>query len=81
MQGRRWRQRRGRGSEEEEEEEEESTPCHFGVPARVLDRLLHELRIAELERVQRKLREKEAEVSWCHATPPSSPLATRTSHG
>ncbi|KAM0861505.1 hypothetical protein ACQ4PT_045850 [Festuca glaucescens] len=54
--------------------EEESTPCHFGVPARVLERRLHELlqsrheeRIAELEteleRAQRKLREKEREVS------------------
>ncbi|XP_047078295.1 protein POLAR LOCALIZATION DURING ASYMMETRIC DIVISION AND REDISTRIBUTION-like [Lolium rigidum] len=59
---------------EEEEEEEESTPCHFGVPALVLERRLHELlqlrheeRIAELEteleRAQRKLREKEREVS------------------
>jgi hypothetical protein len=58
----------------EEEEEEESTPCHFGVPALVLERRLHELlqsrheeRIAELEtelqRAQRKLREKEREVS------------------
>ncbi|XP_051196058.1 uncharacterized protein [Lolium perenne] len=58
----------------EEEEEAESSPCHFGVPALVLERRLHELlqsrheeRIAELEtelqRAQRKLREKEREVS------------------
>ncbi|XP_044406855.1 protein POLARALIZATION DURING ASYMMETRIC DIVISION AND REDISTRIBUTION-like [Triticum aestivum] len=69
-------------NEEEEEEEEgdtdeeveESKPCHGGVPARVLERRLHELlqlrheqRIAELEtelqRAQRKLRDKEREVS------------------
>uniref|UniRef100_N1QS99 Uncharacterized protein n=1 Tax=Aegilops tauschii TaxID=37682 RepID=N1QS99_AEGTA len=66
-------------NEEEEEgdtdeEDEESKPCHGGVPARVLERRLHELlqsqheqRIAELEtelqRAQRKLRDKEREVS------------------
>jgi hypothetical protein len=65
-------------NEEEEgdtdEEVEESKPCHGGVPARVLERRLHELlqsrheqRIAELEtelqRAQRKLRDKEREVS------------------
>jgi hypothetical protein len=57
-----------------DEGDEESTPCHSGVPARVLERRLHELlqsrheeRIAELERelehAQRKLQEKEREVS------------------
>uniref|UniRef100_A0ACD5Z579 Uncharacterized protein n=2 Tax=Avena sativa TaxID=4498 RepID=A0ACD5Z579_AVESA len=60
--------------DEAEDEEEESMPCHGGVPARVLERRLHELlqsrheeRIAELEteleRAQRKLQEKEREVS------------------
>ncbi|XP_037450394.1 protein POLAR LOCALIZATION DURING ASYMMETRIC DIVISION AND REDISTRIBUTION-like [Triticum dicoccoides] len=60
--------------EEEDEEVKESKPCHGGVPARVLERRLHELlqsrheqRIAELEtelqRAQRKLRDKEREVS------------------
>ncbi|XP_044954353.1 protein POLAR LOCALIZATION DURING ASYMMETRIC DIVISION AND REDISTRIBUTION-like [Hordeum vulgare subsp. vulgare] len=60
--------------EDTEEDEEDSKPCHGGVPARVLERRLHELlqsrheeRIAELEtelqRAQRKLREKEREVS------------------
>ncbi|VAI50712.1 unnamed protein product [Triticum turgidum subsp. durum] len=66
-------------NEEEEEgdtdeEDEESKACHGGVPARVLERRLHELlqsrheqRIAELQtelqRAQRKLRDKEREVS------------------
>ncbi|XP_037445074.1 sodium/potassium/calcium exchanger 1-like [Triticum dicoccoides] len=66
-------------NEEEEEgdtdeEDEESKACHGGVPARVLERRLHELlqsrheqRIADLEtelqRAQRKLRDKEREVS------------------
>uniref|UniRef100_A0ACD5YVI5 Uncharacterized protein n=1 Tax=Avena sativa TaxID=4498 RepID=A0ACD5YVI5_AVESA len=60
--------------DEADEDEEESMPCHGGVPARVLERRLHELlqsrheeRIAELEteleRAQRKLQEKEREVS------------------
>lgn len=66
------------GREEDEdneaEEEEERVACHTGVPARELERRLHELlqsrheeRIAELEseleRARRKLREKEREVS------------------
>ncbi|XP_048538168.1 uncharacterized protein LOC125516958 [Triticum urartu] len=62
------------GEEDTDEEDEESKPCHGGVPARVLERRLHELlqsrheeRIAELEtelqRAQRKLRDKEREVS------------------
>ncbi|KAM3244618.1 hypothetical protein ACQJBY_056118 [Aegilops geniculata] len=65
-------------NEEEEgdtdEEDEDSKACDGGVPTRVLERRLHELlqsrheeRIAELEteleRAQRKLREKEREVS------------------
>ena len=66
-------------NEEEEEgdtdeEDEDSKACDGGVPARVLERRLHELlqsrheeRIAELEteleRAQRKLRDKEREVS------------------
>ncbi|KAE8806417.1 hypothetical protein D1007_17222 [Hordeum vulgare] len=60
--------------EDTEEDEEDSKRCHGGVPARVLERRLHELlqsrheeRIAELEtelqRAQRKLMEKEREVS------------------
>ncbi|CAM0943477.1 unnamed protein product [Alopecurus aequalis] len=60
--------------EENAEEAEETIRCHGGVPARVLERRLHELlqarheeRIAELETelecAQRKLREKEREVS------------------
>uniref|UniRef100_A0A453PWE4 Protein POLAR LOCALIZATION DURING ASYMMETRIC DIVISION AND REDISTRIBUTION n=2 Tax=Aegilops tauschii subsp. strangulata TaxID=200361 RepID=A0A453PWE4_AEGTS len=62
------------GEEYTDEEDEESKPCPGGVPARVLERRLHELlqsrheqRIAELEtelqRAQRKLRDKEREVS------------------
>ncbi|KAM3224181.1 hypothetical protein ACQJBY_057534 [Aegilops geniculata] len=62
------------GEEDTDEEDEESKPCHGGVPARVLERRLHELlqsrheeRIAELEtelqRTQRKLLDKEREVS------------------
>jgi hypothetical protein len=66
-------------NEEEEEgatdgEDEDSKACDGGVPARVLERRLHELRQSrheeriaeletELERAQRKLREKEREVS------------------
>ena len=49
--------RRSRGCEAEDVEEEESMPCHGGVPARVLERRLHELlqsrheeRIAEIGR-------------------------------
>ncbi|KAG8072737.1 hypothetical protein GUJ93_ZPchr0006g45895 [Zizania palustris] len=65
--------------EESEAGEETSPPPHGGVPARELERRLHELlqsqheeRIAELEtaleRAQRKLQEKEREVYWWRNT-------------
>ncbi|KAL5213320.1 hypothetical protein ABZP36_024167 [Zizania latifolia] len=65
--------------EESEASEETSPPPHGGVPARELERRLHELlqsqheeRIAELEtaleRAQRKLQEKEREVCWWRNT-------------